>query len=1022
MILLFAQNSIAQMITTYAGDGTEAVTVPGPLDANTSFQFVDALAFDPSGNLYVCTYENKVFQITPGGMVNLFAGTGSFPASGDGGLAVNAGIGRIVRIIFDPAGNAYLASAGTHRVRKVNTAGIISTVAGTGAMGYNGDGILATTAQLAYPSGLAMDAAGNLYITDGQSFAAQNGNRIRKIDMGTGMISTIAGTGVGGDTGNGGLATAAQIATYAITIDPSDNLFLQNVNGSGIRKINLGTGIISNFAGTGTSGYSGDGGPALLAEFGDIMDIKSDASGNIYLTEWVTNNVVRKINTSGIVSTVAGNGTPGFSGDGSSPLFAQLYHPHAVAISSSNNEIFIADELNYRIRKLDLLATPVCPNTLTVTKTYLANGEVLITPTINPNVGSPNYTGTINGNPVLNPMPTSIINTTTTHTEFFPGNGIYSLSLTYLDTISSIVCLRTSSDTISITNSTTPRSFNRHFSLSDTYFCNSGSLHFVDTTSFQYSLANPSALYTVVTNWGNGTTTTENYTGTDQINITSAPVTYIAPGTYTIQSVLSGGGVENDTTIAFLNVFQCGDLSGTLFNDIDNNCSQDIWAGEFPITNNVPVKASNGTNTYFTWSIGGSYSFSNIVAGTYTIEVLTGSTGYVITCANSLPHSTTVVAGNTTTENFALNCSGGFDIATTGISLFNGFFPGQTDMILPHVGILNGTCDFVVPGQVKMILTPCIQYVPGGSSAVPPSLIIPAATGDTLVWNVSDLNTIGNFGYWNYAVNVSTCTTAVVGDTACITMMVLPFNGDSDISNNTFTQCFVIGVSYDPNNKEVSPSGIGAAGIIPASTSELTYTINFQNTGTAPAVNIYLLDTISANLDLYSIKILNSSHYMQPYLLTDRTMKFMFPNINLADSVSNEPLSHGYVTYKIALNPALAPGTEIENTAGIYFDYNDPVMTNTALNTIETVNSVNEEVMNNFIVYPNPANNIVTVSSGSTSEYSLSLLDVFGKEIRTINTVQGKIEMDVNELPAGIYFFVMTQNNESTIKKLIVTK
>jgi uncharacterized repeat protein (TIGR01451 family) len=1021
--VLFCGFSIkAQMITTYAGNGIGGVTVPGPLSSTTKFQFIDALAIDPSGNLYVCTSENKVFKITPGGVLSLFAGTGAFPSSGDGGSATSAGIGRVTRIIFDPAGNAYLAPAGTHCIRKVNTSGIISTIAGTGVMGYGGDGGPATAAQLAYPSGLAFDAAGNLYISDGQTSGAQDGNRIRKIDMGTGIITTIAGTGVGGNTGNGGPATSANISTYAITIDPSDNLFIQNIAGSGIRKIDLGTGIITNYAGNGSSGYSGDGGPAAAAQFGDIMDIKSDGAGNLYITEWVANNVIRKISAAGIVTTVAGNGIAGYSGDGSSPLFAQLNHPHAVAISSTGNEIYIGDEMNYRIRKVDLSATPICPNSFSITKTHMANGQVVITPSISPAVGTADYVGTINGNPNLNPLSTVNINTSTSHTQNFPGNGVYNLALTYIDTISSMVCTRYLTDTISVTSSLVPRSFNRKFSLSPVFICNSGTATFTDSSGFFYSASNPSSVYTIVTNWGNGITSTNTVTATNQLNVISAPVSYMSPGNYTVQSILSGGGVPNDTVVTFVNVYPCGDLQGMLYNDINGNCVQDWGLGEYPIIQNVPLKASDGTNTYFTWSSGGSYVFANIPAGTYTIEVLVGSTGYVINCANSLPHLTTVVASSTTIENFALNCSGGFDIAATGISLYNGLFPGQSDMILPHVGILNGTCDFVIPGQVKMVLTPCIQYATGGTYTNAPDQIIPAATGDTLVWNVTDLNNIGNFGYWNYAVTVTTCTTAVVGDSACITMIVVPTNGDVDVSNNIFTRCFVIGVSYDPNFKEVSPEGTGAQGYIPAATSELTYTLHFQNTGTAQAFNVALLDTISTNLDLYSLQIIGSSHNVTPYLLPGRTVKFMFTNINLPDSTTNEELSHGYVAYKINLNTGLAPATEIKNTGYIYFDYNAPVVTNTTLNTIELSSGIHTKAAGSLSVWPNPATEKIVVKGLSASPCIILLTDLLGKEVKNIQANKGGAEIDVRDLENGIYFVNLLQNGNVITQKVIISK
>jgi len=321
-----------------------------------------------------------------------------------------------------------------------------------------------------------------------------------------------------------------------------------------------------------------------------------------------------------------------------------------------------------------------------------------------------------------------------------------------------------------------------------------------------------------------------------------------------------------------------------------------------------------------------------------------------------------------------------------------------------------------------MILTPCIQYVPGGSNTNPPAVIIPAATGDTLVWNVSDLNAIGNFGYYNYAVSVSTCTNAVVGDTACITMMVLPTSGDVNMTNNIFTQCFAIGVSYDPNYKEVSPVGSGTQGYIPATTNDLTYTLHFQNTGTAKAINIALLDTISTNLDLYSIEILSSSHYVQPYLLSGRTVKFMFANINLPDSTSDEPHSHGYVTYRIKLNTGLAPATEIKNTCYIYFDYNSPVATNTTLNTIELPNAIVERTVSGFEVFPNPASAKITIKVSKPGSGLVVVHDMLGNEIKRLSLLSNETAINVESLRSGVYFVSFIQDKTQVTKKIIITR
>ncbi len=820
----------AQMVTTFAGNGSIGITGDGGPATSAPLSFAFATAFDAAGNLYL-GMPNAIRKVSPGGIITNFAGNGTAGYSGDGGLAVNAEVSNVEGIAFDAAGNLYftdgysLASV----VRKIDLGGIITTVVGspTSGAGFSGDGGLATAAQLSQPRDIIFDAAGNMYIADGFNM------RIRKVDV-NGIITTIAGNGSSAaDAGDGGQAiNASFVGINTMAIDGAGNIYVGS--SSVIRKINP-SGIISTITGVASAmgipgnGYSGDGGLATAAQVNTVEKILIDGAGNLIFAEY-GNHCVRKIDNSGIISTIAGNGTPGFFGDGSIPSMAKLQNPTALAFDASGN-LFIGDTWNYRIRKFDYLASPICPTSMAISKVWGSNGSATINSSIIPTTGTPTYAGQLTGDPLYNPMPTvNYSNGTGTYTHTFPGNGIYDIQVTSTDTISGYSCAVTGIDTILITNSSTPRSFGRRFQIFDPSFCNAGTPYFVDSTIFQYGygLPNPSSLYTITTNWGNGQTSVDTGTATSPIHITSAPVSYTSPGTYTVQSILSGGGVPNDTLITTVNVIPCGDLQGILYHDANNDC---VFAGENLVQQSIPVRASDGIHTYLTWSNAGSYAFINIPAGTYTVEILNNTTGYATTCPNSLPHSVIVVGSQMTFEMLPLNCTGGFDIAVSGISLWNGFFPGQYDNLLPHVGINNGTCDFVIPGEVRMVLTPCIQYQVGGAYTNAPDAILPAVTGDTLVWNVPDLNNIGTYGYWDYGVMVSTCTTAVVGDTACITMMALPTSGDVNPGNNIFTRCFVIGVSYDPNNKEVSPQGSGTAGNIPPSTTELTYTLEFSEHG-----------------------------------------------------------------------------------------------------------------------------------------------------------------------------------------------
>jgi uncharacterized repeat protein (TIGR01451 family) len=1007
----------AQMITTYAGNGSQGITGDGGAATSAKLSFAFATAVDASGNLYI-GMPDAIRKVSPGGTITAFAGNGTAGYTGDGGQATSAEVANVRGLAVDAAGNVYMADQFFAVIRKIDVTGIITTIAGTGSRGFSGDGGPATAAQLDQMGHIAVDASGNLFIAD-----SWNG-RIRRVDGTTGIITTVAGVGTPGSqgySGDGGPATSAQFANPSgITIAANGDLYIADEVNNCIRKIDKISGIVTTVAGIGgptNYGYNGDGGLATAAYLHQPTEVVFDASGNMIIAD-AQNHCIRKVNGSGIITTIAGNGAAGFLGDGNIPSNAQFNEPYSISINTSGN-LFIADVNNFRIRKIDFSATPVCPYNLTLAKTLGANGLLTVTPSITPASSSPTYFGSVSGNPLSNPMITNNFTITTSYSLTLPGNGIYNIAITYDDTIAPYHCIAYLNDTVLINNSSAPRTFNRRFTLSNLYSCNSNStdtVYFTDSTRFNYSLTNPSATYTIVTNWGNGSVVTNTVSATNQIMLTSASIVYGSPGVYTVQSIIMGAGIANDTAVQFVNVQQCGNLTGWLYNDINNDCAQ--GSGEFNINTNIALQASDGINIYQTWNTGGMYAFTNLPAGTYTVQVLSGITGYSITCPGSMSHTVTITAMATYYEYYALNCSGGFDIATTGISLLNGFYPGQTDMVLPHVGILNGTCDFVVAGTVKMILTPCIQYVAGGSYSHAPDAIIPAATGDTLVWNVADINTIGNFGYWDYGVSVTTCTNAVVGDTACITMMVLPTNGDVDMSNNTFTRCFAIGVSYDPNYKEVTPKGNGAQGFIPATTNDLTYTLHFQNTGTAKAFNIALLDTISANLDLTSIEIISSSHAVQPYLLSGRTMKFMFSNINLPDSTSDEKHSHGYVTYRIKLNTGLAPATQIKNTGYIYFDYNSPVVTNTTLNTISPSAGItpvhSDDALN---LYPNPSNGDVFLSK------TVKHLEVYDMKGSLVENYSNSSKISAEHFTEGIYFIrAIEENGKISSFKLVKIK
>jgi uncharacterized protein (TIGR03437 family) len=262
--------------------------------------------------------------------------------SGDGGLATAAALNHPRGVVVDAAGNVYIADLNNSRIRKIGVNGMIATVAGTGTAGYSGDGGAAVAAMLNQPQAVALDASGNLIIADTQN------RRIRSVNASSGIITTIAGTGTEGFSGDGGLATQAEVGqSVDLAVDASGNIYFADSSQQRVRKIAT-TGIITTVAGNGTAGYSGDGASALLAELDIPISVAVDGSNNVYIADG-NNFVIRMVNAAGTIRTVAGNGSEGFSGDGGAATSAMLNYPYGVRVNSAGS-IYIADASNARVR------------------------------------------------------------------------------------------------------------------------------------------------------------------------------------------------------------------------------------------------------------------------------------------------------------------------------------------------------------------------------------------------------------------------------------------------------------------------------------------------------------------------------------------------------------------------------------------------------------------------------------------------------------------------------------------------
>ena len=359
--LLTAVIASGQTITTFAGNGTAGYTGDAGQATQAEINRVVGLAADAAGNIYLADQNNNVVRkVDTHGVITTFAGTGIAGFAGDNGQAAAAQLNGPLGVCVAPSGAIYVNDEGNGRVRAISTSGIITTVAGNGSTVSSGDGGPATAAGFVIPIRCAVDASGNLFIVDQGAF------KIRKVD-GNGIVTTYAGTGAQGFSGDGGPATQAVMNNpTADAVDASGNLYVSDQFNHRIRMIDAKSGTITTVAGNGNGAFGGDGGPATSASLYYPGEIVLDPTGALFIVDG-GNNRIRKV-SGGTITTVAGTGTAGYAGDGGPPLQAEFNSPFPITLDNAGNlyvgdGVYPGDLTDNRVREISgAAAASVAPS------------------------------------------------------------------------------------------------------------------------------------------------------------------------------------------------------------------------------------------------------------------------------------------------------------------------------------------------------------------------------------------------------------------------------------------------------------------------------------------------------------------------------------------------------------------------------------------------------------------------------------------------------------------------------------
>jgi uncharacterized repeat protein (TIGR01451 family) len=454
-------------------------------------------------------------------------------------------------------------------------------------------------------------------------------------------------------------------------------------------------------------------------------------------------------------------------------------------------------------------------------------------------------------------------------------------------------------------------------------------------------------------------------------------------------------------------------LVGYTFTDMNSNCTKD--SADFNMIN-IPMKVYDASGTLLSQTYtasNGVYNFSES-AGTYTALVDTTGLPFIPQCSAPGIDSTITTTLTTpliTDVNFDFNCKPGFDIGVQSVYHDGLAFPGETQTLRILAGDMtqwyNMHCASGISGNVEVKVTGPVYY-----SGIAAGALTPVVTGHIYTYSIADFGAINN--KTAFGLHFTTDTTAAAGSLISVSVVVTPLGGDNDTTNNIYNFTYPVTNSHDPNFKETTPTLVS-----PTYNDYFTYTIHFQNSGSAPAINIRVADTLDSNLDPSTFQLMNYSH-TNVTTITGNILNVSFPNIMLSDSSSSADSSKGFVQYRVKALSHRTLGTRIYNTGFIYFDYNPAVITNTTVNTYENILGINESnTPLSAGVYPNPSNGIFTLKLEGEKNATIEVYNVIGEMVWSAKTQNESTLIDLTDQPRGVYVLKVIGSKQSFNQRII---